>query len=262
MATMGILNVTPDSFSDGGRHDDLPLAVERALTMVVEGAAVIDVGGESTRPGADPVPPSVEADRVVPVVEELAAALPAHVRISVDTRRTEVAAAAVAAGATIVNDVSASLWEFAADSGVGWVAMHGCDDPRTMQVDPRYDDVVSEVLDFLAERAEVARRGGVPEVWIDPGIGFAKTFDHNLQLLAALDRFVATGVPVLVGTSRKSTLGVLTARADRTDRPAPVDDRLEASVATAVWAFSQGVAVVRAHDVAPTVGAARLVGGP
>jgi dihydropteroate synthase len=261
MATMGILNVTPDSFSDGGLHDSLNRAVARGLAMAEEGAAVIDVGGESTRPGAEPVPPEVEAARVVPVVEQLAAVLPGTVRISVDTRTASVARAAVAAGATIINDVSASLAEVAADCGVGWVAMHGCDDPRTMQDDPRYDDVVAEVLAFLTERAEAARRAGVGDVWIDPGIGFAKTVDHNLDLLAHLDVFVATGVPVLVGTSRKSTLGILTARADGADAPAPVDDRLEASVATAVWAFTRGVAVVRAHDVVPTVGAARLVAG-
>jgi dihydropteroate synthase len=256
---MGVLNVTPDSFSDGGLHLDPAAAVDRARTMVDEGAAVIDVGGESTRPGAQPVGIDVELSRVLPVVEALAAELAGRVRVSVDTRHAEVAAAAVAAGASLINDVSATLWPVAAELGVGWVAMHGCDDPRTMQDAPAYDDVVGQVRAFLVDRAATALAAGVPEVWIDPGIGFSKTMTHNLDLLAHLDVLVATGHPVVVGTSRKSTLGALVAAADGVSEPVSIEDRLEASVATAVWAFDQGVQMVRVHDVLPTVRAARVV---
>lgn len=258
---MGVLNVTPDSFSDGGAYGSVDDAVARGLAMVAEGAAVVDVGGESTRPGADPVPEAEELARVEPVVGGLARRLGGAARISVDTRSAEVARAAVAAGATLINDVSASLWPVAAELGVGWVAVHGGDDPRTMQDDPRYDDVVTEVVAFLDAVASAARAGGVAEVWVDPGFGFAKTPAHNLDVLARLDVLVATGWPVLVGTSRKSTLGRLLATADRTDVPPPVDDRIEASVATAVWAFSQGAAMVRAHDVLATAQAALVVAG-
>ncbi|HEX8582565.1 MAG TPA: dihydropteroate synthase [Acidimicrobiales bacterium] len=255
---MGVLNVTPDSFSDGGRWFDRERAIAHGRRMVAEGADVVDVGGESTRPGADPVDEAEERRRVVPVVEALAPI----VRVSVDTRKAGVAEAAVAAGATLVNDVSASLHEVAAATGAGWVAMHMLGDPRTMQQAPRYDDVVAEVRDLLVERAEAARAAGVAEVWIDPGIGFGKTVEHNLRLLAELPTLVATGFPVVVGTSRKSTLGRLLARSDgrpEEDGPVPVDDRLEGSVATAVWAMLKGAAMVRAHDVLPTVQAARVV---
>jgi dihydropteroate synthase len=261
---MGVLNVTPDSFSDGGLHLDPTAALGRARMMVAEGASVIDVGGESTRPGAQPVGIDVELSRVVPVVEALVAELGeaqpgGTVRVSVDTRHAEVAAAAVAAGASLINDVSATLWPVAAELGVGWVGMHGCTDPRTMQDAPAYDDVVAEVCGFLVDRAAQAVAAGVPEVWIDPGIGFSKTITHNLELLANLDVLVATGYRVLVGTSRKSTLGALVAAADRVAGPVPTEERLEASVATAVWAFDQGVHMVRVHDVLPTVQAARVV---
>jgi dihydropteroate synthase len=242
---MGVLNVTPDSFSDGGRWLDPGAAVAHGLRMLEDGADVVDVGGESTRPGADPVPVDEELRRVLPVVE----ALTAHVRVSIDTRKPEVAEAAIAAGATLVNDVSASLAPVARAAGVGWVAMHMQGDPRTMQQDPTYDDVVEEVSAFLVERASTA---GVEEVWIDPGIGFGKTMEHNLALLAHLDELVATGFPVVVGTSRKSFLGRLTG-------DAPADDRVEASVATAAWALAHGAAMVRVHDVRPTVAAARLL---
>ncbi|HEX9994463.1 MAG TPA: dihydropteroate synthase [Acidimicrobiales bacterium] len=255
---MGVLNVTPDSFSDGGRWFDRERAIAHGRRMVAEGADVVDVGGESTRPGADPVDEAEERRRVVPVVEALAPI----VRVSVDTRKAGVAEAAVAAGATLVNDVSASLHEVAAATGAGWVAMHMLGDPRTMQQAPRYDDVVAEVRDLLVERAEAARAAGVTEVWIDPGIGFGKTVEHNLRLLAELPTLVATGFPVVVGTSRKSTLGRLLARSDgrpEEDGPVPVDDRLEGSVATAVWAMLKGAAMVRAHDVLPTVQAAKVV---
>jgi dihydropteroate synthase len=249
---MGVLNVTPDSFSDGGRWFSHDAAVEHGLRLVEEGAAVVDVGGESTRPGADPVAVEEELRRVVPVVEALAP----HVRVSIDTRHAPVAEAAIAAGATLVNDVSASLHEVAAAAGpgVGYVAMHMRGDPRTMQDDPRYDDVVAEVRSFLVTRAEAAVAAGVEEVWIDPGIGFGKTGDHNLTLLAELAQLVATGYPVVVGTSRKGFLGKLL-------DGAPAGDRLEGSVATATWAMWQGARMVRAHDVRATVHAARVVAG-
>jgi dihydropteroate synthase len=246
---MGVLNVTPDSFSDGGRYLDPEAAIAHGLRLAAEGADVVDVGGESTRPGAPEVPSGTERDRVVPVI----AALAPHVRVSVDTRKPEVAEAAVDAGATLINDVSAALAPVAAAAGVGWVAMHMRGTPATMQQDPRYDDVVAEVAAFLAARAQEARDIGVDEVWVDPGIGFGKTAAHNLALLRHLRVLVALGFPVLVGTSRKGFLGALAGGA-------PPDDRLEGSVATAVWAMSQGAAMVRVHDVVPTVQAATLVG--
>ena len=246
---MGVLNVTPDSFSDGGRYLDHAAAVARGHELVAEGADVVDVGGESTRPGAEPVPEAEELQRVVPVVEALAP----HVRVSVDTRKQAVAEAAVAAGATLLNDVSASLHEVAAAAGIGWVAMHMRGEPPTMQDDPRYGNVVAEVCEFLVARAQAAVDAGVEEVWIDPGIGFGKTVDHNLSLLRGLRSFVTTGYPVVVGTSRKGFLGTLTGGAGP-------DDRLEASLATAVHAMVCGARMVRVHDVRPTVQAARLVG--
>jgi dihydropteroate synthase len=245
---MGILNVTPDSFSDGGRYLEADAAVARGMAMVAEGADVVDVGGESTRPGAELVDEVEERRRVVPVVEALAP----HVRVSVDTTKPAVAEAALAAGATLVNDVSASLAEVAAAAKAGWVAMHMQGQPRTMQTDPQYDDVVAEVSAYLAERAEAARQAGVAEVWIDPGIGFGKTADHNLSLLRHLRALVGTGWPVAVGTSRKSFLG-------RLSGGAPVEDRLEGSIATAVWAADQGAGMVRVHDVAATVQAMKVV---
>jgi dihydropteroate synthase len=253
---MGILNVTPDSFSDGGRFVDVDRAVDHGRRLAGEGAAIVDVGGESTRPGADPVGAEEETHRVVPVIEALAP----HVRVSVDTAKAEVAAAAVAAGASLINDVSASLHRVAADHQVGWVAMHMRGEPRTMQVEPVYDDVVAEVETFLRERAEEARAAGVPEIWIDPGIGFGKTFTHNWQLLAGLDRLAALGLPVAVGTSRKAFLGAAMARADRVEAPVPAGDRLEGSVSTAVRAAASGAAMVRVHDVAATVAALDAAG--
>ncbi len=247
---MGILNVTPDSFSDGGRFFDRESAVAHGLAMVEAGADVVDVGGESTRPGAQPVDEQEERRRVVPVIE----ALSPLVRVSVDTTKAAVAEAAVEAGATLVNDVSASLHRVAAAGGVGWVAMHRRGTPSTMQADPRYHDVFATVRGFLLARAEEAAAAGVEEVWIDPGIGFGKTAAHNLSLLRRLRSLVATGYPVVVGTSRKSFLGSLAGGA-------PVDDRLEGSLATAVYAMAQGAEMVRVHDVAPTVQAARLVSG-
>lgn len=252
---MGVVNVTPDSFSDGGCYLDHAAAIARGRRLIGEGADIIDVGGESTRPGADPVPVEEELARVLPVVR----ALSPLVRVSIDTRKPEVADAALGCGATLLNDVSASLEEVSATHGAGFVAMHMLGDPRTMQRRPHYRDVVAEVADFLVERGERARSAGVEEVWIDPGIGFGKTTAHNLALLAHLDVLVATGFPVLVATSRKRFLGQLLATADGAAEPVPTGDRIEGSVATAVWSFSAGAAMVRAHDVAATVAAAEVV---
>ena len=255
---MGVINVTPDSFSDGGRFEEASAAIAHGRALLAEGADWLDVGGESTRPGAAPVAEQDELRRVIPVVEALAAE---GARVSIDTRKPAVARAAVAAGATMLNDVGAANGAVAAELGVAWAAMHAQGEPATMQDDPRYDDVVAEVLASLVERAEAARADGVPEVWIDPGIGFGKTLDHNLALLAHLDAFVATGFPVLVGTSRKGFLGRLLGASDRADGPAPVEDRLEGSLATATWAMTCGAAMVRAHDVRATAHAALVVGG-
>jgi dihydropteroate synthase len=255
---MGVLNVTPDSFSDGGRFADHDAAVAHGRAMVAEGADWVDVGGESTRPGAHPVAEHEELRRVVPVIEALAAE---GVRVSIDTRKAVVARAAVAAGASLLNDVGARLGSVAAELGVAWAAMHAQGEPATMQDAPSYGDVVAEVRASLVQQAEAALAAGVPEVWIDPGIGFGKTAAHNLALLAQLDQLVATGHPVLIGTSRKGTLGALLGRSDGIEGAVPVDDRLEGSVATATWAMACGVRMVRAHDVEATVQAARLVGG-
>ena len=255
---MGVLNVTPDSFSDGGQFTDVAAAVAHAHTMVVDGADWIDVGGESTRPGATPVSLAEEQRRVLPVVEALA---DEGIAVSIDTRTAEVAHAAVAAGATLINDVSSSLGQVAAELGVAWAAMHAQGVPATMQHAPTYVDVVGEVLEHLVVRVEAAIAAGVSEVWIDPGIGFGKTAAHNLALLAELHRFVATGHPVLVGTSRKAFLGEMLGTSDGAVGPAPVDDRLEGSLATATWAMANGAAMVRVHDVRPTVQAALVIAG-
>jgi dihydropteroate synthase len=264
---MGVLNVTPDSFSDGGRFLDAESAVAHGRHLVDEGADVVDVGGESTRPGAEPVALHEELARVLPVVEALAA--DGRARVSIDTRKAEVATAAVQAGATLVNDVSASLElaEAAAEGGAGWVAMHMQGEPASMQHQPTYDDVVAEVHDLLVDRAEQAERLGVHEVWLDPGIGFGKALEHNLALLAHLEQLTATGRPVVLGVSRKSSLGVLTAWSDargghpdlvpepaeQPSAPAPVQGRLDASLALAAWSVGAGVGMVRVHDVAETV---------
>jgi dihydropteroate synthase len=247
-------------------HDD---AIEHGRQLIAEGAAVVDVGGESTRPGAEPVDPIEEQRRVLPVV----AALASLVRVSIDTRHASTARAAVEAGATIVNDISASLATVAAELGVGWIAAHMQGDPRTMQDSPGYHDVVTEVRDFLVERADAARANGVDEVWIDPGFGFGKSLAHNLALLAHLDVLVATGHPVVVGLSRKAFLGRLLATSDARAAAPPLpgldptatvkataaDDRLEGSIGGAVWAVARGAQMVRVHDVRPTVDAVGLV---
>jgi dihydropteroate synthase len=251
---MGVLNVTPDSFSDGGEYLDVDRAVEHGLQMVAAGADVVDVGGESSRPGAVRVSEAEELRRVIPVIE----ALSGKVRVSVDTTKRAVAERSIDAGATLLNDISAGLWEVAAERGTGWVAMHMQGSPSTMQASPRYDNVVVEVQRFLYERASTAAAAGVTEIWVDPGIGFGKTAAHNLSLLRHLPDLVQKGFPVLVGTSRKSFLGTIARRNDGT--AAPVTERLEASVATATWAMLAGAAMVRVHDVVATVQAANLVG--
>jgi dihydropteroate synthase len=246
---MGILNVTPDSFSDGGEWFDFDEAVEHGRTLVAEGADILDVGGESTRPGAAPVALGEELRRVVPVIRVLREV---GAQLSIDTMKLTVAEAAVEAGATFVNDVTAFRHEpeiagFVADRGCDCCLMHMLGEPRTMQDDPRYEDVVDDVRAFLEERAEFAVGEGVREerIMVDPGIGFGKTLDHNLELLRRLDEIVAVGFPVVVGTSRKSFLGRLTGREDP-------HDRVAATVATTVLALERGAAVFRVHDVAPT----------
>jgi dihydropteroate synthase len=246
---MGILNVTPDSFSDGGEWFAYDEAVAHAHALVAEGADILDVGGESTRPGAGPVPVEEELRRVVPVVSALR---DSGAQISVDTMKLVVARAAVEAGATYVNDVTAfrhepELAAFVAESGCDCCLMHMLGEPRTMQDDPRYDDVVDDVRAFLEQRAAFAIGEGVPEqrIMVDPGIGFGKTLSHNLELLRRLDEIVALGFPVVIGTSRKSFLGRLTGRDDP-------HDRVAATLATTVLALERGAAVFRVHDVAPT----------
>jgi dihydropteroate synthase len=252
---MGVLNVTPDSFSDGGLYLEADAAVAHARELAAEGAAIVDVGGESTRPGADPVPEALELERVVPVIERIAR--DGGPRVAVDTTKLAVAEAALRAGARIVNDVSAlrfapEIAGLVAQTGAICVLMHMLGEPRTMQEDPRYDDVVSDVKAFLEERLAFAVGEGVPEehVWLDPGIGFGKTVDHNLALLRRLDELAAIGPPLVVGTSRKSFLGRLTGRSER--------DRVAATVATNVMAYERGASIFRVHDVAPTVDALRV----
>jgi dihydropteroate synthase len=242
---MGVVNVTPDSFSDGGAFDDAAQAVDHGLRLAAEGASILDVGGESTRPGADPVPVEEELRRVVGVV----AGLVPVARVSIDTMKLSVAEAAVDAGASYVNDVSAfrhdpELAGFVADRGLDCCLMHMLGEPRTMQVDPRYDDVVSSVKAFLEERMAAAVAAGVPEerIQLDPGIGFGKTLAHNLELLARLEELTDLGRPLVIGTSRKSFLGKLTGR--------DVTERVHATVATCVMAFERGATVFRVHDVA------------
>jgi dihydropteroate synthase len=253
---MGVLNVTPDSFSDGGRYLSAEAAVSRAMAMQQAGAAIIDVGGESTRPGAAPVSEEEELARVLPVIESLAASLP--VPVSVDTMKPRVMTAAVAAGASLINDVNAlqapGAMDAAAASGAAVCLMHMQGQPRTMQQRPVYADVVGDVRTFLAERVRDAMAAGIgrDRIVVDPGFGFGKTLAHNLRLLESLDRFLALGVPVLAGISRKSMIGTLLG-----DRPA--DDRLHGSVAAAVIAAMKGARILRVHDVAATVDALKVV---
>jgi dihydropteroate synthase len=281
---MGIVNVTPDSFSDGGLFLDSGAAITHGLELVEQGAHILDIGGESTRPGAEPVEEEEEKRRVVPVIEALAAAtrsLPVPPQLSVDTSKAAVARAALAAGATLVNDVSAlradpEMASVVAGSGADCCLMHMRGEPRTMQRDPRYRDVVDDVKAFLEERLTYAVDAGIAEerILLDPGIGFGKTPAHNLELLRRLEEIVAVGRPVLVGTSRKSFLGVVgSPKADASpgravgdaaepvpvaSEPLPASERLPGTIATNVMAFERGASVFRVHDVAP-VGAALAV---
>jgi dihydropteroate synthase len=253
---MGVLNVTPDSFSDGGQFFDADAAVEHGLRMAAEGAAILDVGPESSRPGSQRVPSNEQIRRVIPVIKRLAAE--AGIPISIDTYLPEVAEAAIEAGASIVNDITGMsdprMLELAANKRTAVILMHMLGSPETMQSDPQYHDVTAEVLGFLLERAELAERAGVPpeRIFIDPGIGFGKTTEHNLQLLHDVGRFVDSGYRILVGTSRKRFLGQITGR----ERPS---DRLFATAATVALCAVAGVSVVRVHDVAAMADVVRVV---
>jgi dihydropteroate synthase len=244
---MGIVNVTPDSFFPASRTALADEAIARGRAHFSLGADIVDVGGESTRPRAAPVDEDEELRRVIPVVRALASYGP----VSIDTQKESVARAAIAAGAGVLNDVSARLASVAGELGVGYVAMHRQGDAQTMQDNPTYADVVGEISDFLARVADEARHAGVGQLWLDPGIGFGKTVEHNVALLAHCDRFVELAANfdagVVIGTSRKSFLGHL--GRDST----AVDERLEASLATEAWAMVQGVSMVRVHDVRETV---------
>lgn len=253
---MGVLNVTPDSFSDGGRFLEHAAALEQAQRMVAEGADIIDIGGESTRPGSMPVDTAEELRRVVPVIETLSGRIDRT--ISIDTAKPEVMRAAVAAGAGLINDVSAlrapGAPDIVAELGVPVCLMHMKGEPRSMQLNPQYADVVSEVRDFLLERARAAEAAGVKRenILLDPGFGFGKTLEHNLALLRHLEKFTACGYPVLVGMSRKSMVGALL--------DTPVDDRVFGSITLAAIAAMKGAAVIRVHDVKPTRDALKICG--
>jgi len=252
---MGILNVTPDSFSDGGRFLDRATAVAHATRMVDDGADILDVGGESTRPGSTPVSADEELERVHPVIERLAELHPA-VPISIDTRKTDVAAEALDAGATIVNDVSAgadpAMFDLVRDREAAVVLMHMQGDPTTMQEGPHYDDVVGEVHEYLRQRIEAAELAGIdPErIAIDPGIGFGKDLDHNLELMHGVDALLDLGRPVLVGPSRKKFIGTIL--------DLPEEERVEGTVGAVVWMLARGAHLVRVHDVKEVVRAVRV----
>lgn len=251
---MGILNVTPDSFSDGGKFDVANKAIEHAHQMSAEGAGIIDIGGESTRPGAEPVSVQQELERVIPVIETLSKEL--TIPISIDTSKPEVMREAIKAGASMVNDVCALQAEGALETvarlNVSVCLMHMQGEPRTMQKEPQYKDVVQEIKIFLLERAEACKKAGIPEdkIIIDPGFGFGKTLQHNLLLLKQLKEFVDTGFPVLVGVSRKSMFGQLL--------DLPVDERANASLAAAVVAVMNGAQIIRTHDVKSTAEALKV----
>jgi dihydropteroate synthase len=256
-AVMGVLNTTPDSFSDGGVFLEVAAALAHAEQMREEGADLIDVGGESTRPGARPVDADEELRRVLPVVEALGEA--GRVPVSIDTSKAVVARAAIAAGAVFVNDVTAlrgdpDMAAAVADAGTDVCLMHMRGEPRTMQDDPTYDDVVADVKSFLEERLDLAVREGIAEerIWLDPGIGFGKTLEHNLELLRRLDEIVAVGRPVVMGASRKRFLGLLTGKTET--------DRVAGTVAANVIAYERGAHMFRVHDVGPTRDALAVAG--
>ena len=252
---MGIVNVTPDSFSDGGRFLNADAAVEHALRLVREGAEILDIGGESTRPGASPVSEEEELHRVLPVIERLVGQV--KIPLSIDTQKPGVARAALVAGASIVNDIAANrdddvMWRVVAEAGAGYIAMHMQGSPQTMQTSPNYTDVAEEVESFFVERLERLKNAGVaPEqVALDVGIGFGKTLEHNLQLLASLRRFTKLQRPLLLGVSHKSFIGKLLG--------AEATQRVPAGLACACWAVEAGAKIIRTHDVAETVQAVRM----
>ncbi len=262
---MGIVNVTPDSFSDGGCYFSTDAAIAHAEMLTLKGADIIDIGGESTRPGSQRIDEASELQRTIPVVSALAAQ---GITVSIDTTKAAVALAAIEAGATIINDVSASLYEVAATTGVGWIAMHALADSATMQDNPQYGDVVEEIAEFLSLAVRRGRDAGVTQIWIDPGIGFGKTTKHNIEIVSNIDRFLEIA-PLLIGASRKSVVGNLHARSDAflcagkncyefALVPTPTDDRLEGSVAFALWSAYLGVDMIRVHDVEATVQALSL----
>jgi len=252
---MGIVNVTPDSFSDGGQYSTVEKAVEHAMQLVAQGADILDIGGESTRPGATPVSLEQELERVIPVIEQLAKT--AGVALSIDTYKPEVMRAAIQAGADIVNDVRAlqepNELEIVAQSQVGVCLMHMQGTPQTMQLDPQYTDVVAEVATFLKSRMDVANKAGIDaeRIVLDPGFGFGKRTAHNLALLQDLKQISAIGRPLLIGLSRKSVLGQLVG--------ADVDERLHAGIAASVISVMKGANIVRVHDVKATVDALKVV---
>ena len=255
-AVMGVLNVTPDSFSDGGAFFDTNRAIEHGVQMAADGAAIIDVGGESTRPGSGSVSTNEQIGRVVPVIEALCGKI--DVPISIDTYNYDVARAALGAGAGMINDITAlgdeRMAALAAQNGVPVILMHMQGTPATMQIEPKYDDVVGDVLTFLLDRTRRAEQAGVSKdrIFIDPGIGFGKTLEHNLRLLANIEEFVATDYRVLVGTSRKSFLGTITGREKSVER-------LFGTAATVALCASAGVSIVRVHDVAEMLDVVRVV---
>ncbi len=251
---MGILNVTPDSFSDGGQYVTVETAVSRAAEMLSEGASIIDVGGESTRPGAEPVGPVEERDRVVPVIEAIARAFP-EALVSIDTYKPEVAQAALDAGAHIVNDVTGlrhrpEMAAVAAENDAPLVLMHSPGEPGDLTRPREYDDVIAEVRDALARAVSTARDAGVEKIVVDPGFGFGKSDAQNLRLLNEVDELLTLNCPVLVGVSRKSTIG---RTLGTPDEPVPVDERLYGSLGATATAVLRGATLVRAHDVAPTI---------
>ena len=253
---MGIVNVTPDSFSDGGSYANVDDAVKHAIQMVADGAEMLDVGGESTRPGSDVVASDEEIRRVVPVIRRIVDALP-EVPVSVDTRKATVAKAAAASGATIVNDVSAgadpAMFGVVADTGAGMILMHMKGEPKSMQDAPSYYDVVAEVRGFLGDRIDAAFEAGIhlDRMCVDPGIGFGKTLEHNLAILHDIRAFHHLGVPVLVGASRKRFIGTLT--------DTEVDDRIEGTAGVVAWCAAEGVDIVRVHDVKAMTRVVRVV---
>jgi dihydropteroate synthase len=253
---MGILNVTPDSFSDGGKFLDREKAIEQGLKMAEHGAAIIDVGPESTRPGSEPVPAKEQIQRAIPVIEKLIKKT--KICISIDTTNYQVAKAALDAGSGMINDITAlaneKMAKLAAEHQVPVVLMHIQGTPRTMQVEPKYKDVVAEVLAFLLERAKRAQTAGIPKerIFIDPGIGFGKTVEHNLKLLANLDKFIETGYRVLVGPSRKAFIGKITGKSNP-------DERIFGTAAAVALCAAAGVSILRVHDVAEMTDIVKIV---